>query len=93
VIPWYSLAQMLSLISCEERSTLYTLLKHRNGKEPKESNENLTIYQSSELALGEAANAYIHWKSIGKVMSNNDLMIYGVCIANYTMLLTQDKAF
>ncbi|MHB1440888.1 MAG: type II toxin-antitoxin system VapC family toxin [Cuniculiplasma sp.] len=71
----------------------FELLKHKNRKELEGPIENLVIYQSSEVAVREAANAYIRLISIGKVMSDNDLMIYGVCIAHNEMLLTQDKAF
>ena len=69
------------------------MLKHKNRKELEEPIENLTIYQSSGIAVREAANAYIRLISTGKVMSDKDLMIYGVYIANSEMLLTQDKAF
>ncbi|MDA8055949.1 MAG: type II toxin-antitoxin system VapC family toxin [Thermoplasmatales archaeon] len=71
----------------------FELLKHKNRKELEEPIENLAIYQSSEAAVREAANAYIRLISTGKVMSDNDLMIYGVCVANNEILLTQDKAF
>ena len=67
--------------------------KHKNRKDLEDPIENIVIYQSSEVAVREASNAFIRLISIGKAMSDNDLMIYGVCITNNEILLTQDRAF
>ncbi len=51
------------------------------------------MYQSSEEAVGEAAKAYVLKAAKGKRMSDNDLIIYGICVANNEILLTEDRAF
>jgi predicted nucleic acid-binding protein len=71
----------------------YELLKyHRRGK-LEEALENLRVYHSSEAAIKASVNAYRHLKSKGTMISDSDLLIFGVCAANNETLLTQDRAF
>ncbi|MCL4379255.1 MAG: type II toxin-antitoxin system VapC family toxin [Candidatus Marsarchaeota archaeon] len=71
----------------------YELLKHSSKERSEEPLSNLLVYQSSETAMHNAAKAYKQLKSSGKIISDNDLMIFGVCVANNEILLTQDKGF
>ena len=71
----------------------YELLKYRNRERLDAALENLTVFQSNTLAIRASANAYKLLKGRGKLISDNDLLIFGVCVANNEMLLTQDKAF
>lgn len=71
----------------------YELLKYHKRKEIEKPIEGLKVYQSSEQAVKVAVNAYVSMLARGKPMSDNDLIIYGVCFANNEVLLTQDKAF
>ena len=55
--------------------------------------QNLRPYHSNKLIASAAAMAYHELKSSGKMISDNDLPIFGICIANDEILITQDKAF
>ena len=72
---------------------VYELLKNATRKIMEDVIQNLRVYQSNELSAREAANAYNELRSIGKMMSDSDLMIFGICVANDEVLITQDKAF
>ena len=72
---------------------VYELLKNASRKIMEDVIQNLRVYQSNELSAREAANAYHKLRSIGKMMSDSDLMIFGICVANDEVLITQDKAF
>lgn len=72
---------------------VYELLKNASRKIMEDVIQNLRVYQSNELSAREAANAYNELRSIGKMMSDSDLMIFGICVANDEVLITQDKAF
>jgi Predicted nucleic acid-binding protein, contains PIN domain len=72
---------------------VYELLKNASRKIMEDVIQNLRVYQSNELSAREAANAYHELRSIGKMMSVSDLMIFGICVANDEVLITQDKAF
>ncbi|MFG1555235.1 MAG: type II toxin-antitoxin system VapC family toxin [Thermoplasmataceae archaeon] len=72
---------------------VYELLKNASRKIMEDVIQNLRVYQSNELSEREAANAYHELRSIGKMMSVSDLMIFGICVANDEVLITQDKAF
>jgi len=72
---------------------VYELLKNASRKIMEDVIQNLRVYQSNELSAREAANAYHELRSIGKMMSDSDLMIFGICVANDEVLITQDKAF
>lgn len=71
----------------------YELLKYKSQRILDEAIQNLYIYQSSDLSASASAKAYHKLKSNGKIMSDNDLLIFGVCVANNESLITQDKAF
>lgn len=71
----------------------YELLKYKNRKTLKEAIENLRIYHSTDLSTDASAKAYQSLSSRGKMMSDNDLLMFGVCIANNEVMITQDKAF
>jgi len=43
--------------------------------------------------MNEAAKAYKLMYAKGRPMSDNDLIIYGVCVTNGEILLTQDEDF
>ena len=72
---------------------VYELMKYKSGGVLDDVIQNLYVYHSSELSSIASARAYHEVKSAGKMMSDNDLMIFGVCIANDEILITQDKAF
>ena len=55
--------------------------------------QNLRLYHSNKLIASAAAMAYHELKSSGKMISDNDLLIFGICIGNDEILITQDKAF
>ena len=71
----------------------YELLKNTNRKIMEDVVQNLRIYHPNDLAASEAAKAYQELKSSGKMINDNDLLIYGICVANDEILITQDKAF
>ena len=71
----------------------YELLKYKNRERLEEAFENLALYQSTEAALRDAANAYRQLREKGLGMSDSDLLIFGTCVANDEILITQDKAF
>ncbi len=71
----------------------YELLKHEHRKELEEAAASLQTYHSTEGAILAASEAYQRMRSIGKMMTDNDLLIFGVCVDNDESLLTQDKAF
>jgi len=71
----------------------YELLKYKQRERLEEAIENLFVYHSNETALKASANAYKQLKARGKMLSDSDLLIFGVCVANNEVLLTQDKAF
>lgn len=71
----------------------YELLKYKNRRILDEVIENLNIYYSNDMSTEASAIAYHKLKANGKMMSDNDLLIFGVCVANSEQLITQDKAF
>ncbi len=71
----------------------YELLKYQKRERLEAAIENLLVYHSNDNVLKAASNAYRMLKSRGAMMSDNDLLIFGTCIANNEVLLTQDKAF
>ena len=71
----------------------YELLKYKRSDAIQAAIKNLIIYQSNDVALKAAANAYHKLRSKGIAMSDSDLLIFGVCAANDELLITQDKAF
>ena len=71
----------------------YELLKNASRKIMEDVIQNLRLYHSNDLSAKVAAKAYKELKSSGKMMSDNDLLIFGICIANDEVLITQDKAF
>ena len=71
----------------------YELLKNASRKIMEDVIQNLRLYHSNDLSVRAAAKAYQELKSSGKMMSDNDLLIFGICIANDEVLITQDKAF
>ena len=54
---------------------------------------NLRVYHSNDLAASESSKAYQKLKSSGRIISDNGLLIFGICVANDEILITQDKAF
>ncbi len=71
----------------------YELLKNTSRKIMEDVIQNLRLYHSDDLSVRASAKAYQDLKSSGRMMSDNDLLIFGVCIANDEVLITQDKAF
>ncbi len=71
----------------------YELLKNTNRKIMEDVVRNLRVYHSNDLAASESAKAYQKLKSSGKMISDNGLLIFGICVANDETLITQDKAF
>ncbi len=71
----------------------YELLKYKKYAAISEAVDNLFTYQSEDIALEASAQEYMKLKLRGITMSDNDLLIFGVCIANDEELITQDKAF
>lgn len=71
----------------------YELLKYKKSDAIQTAIKNLIIYQSNDEALKAAANAYHKLRSKGITMSDSDLLIFGVCVANDELLITQDKTF
>ncbi len=71
----------------------YELLKYKKKSHFEEALKNLTIYHSSESAILASSESYKLLKEKGKLISDNDLLIFGVCLANNEMLLTRDGDF
>ena len=71
----------------------YELLKNASRKIMEDVIQNLRVYHSNDSSAKAAAKAYQELKSSGKMMSDNDLLIFGICVANDEVLITQDKAF
>ena len=71
----------------------YELLKNTSRKIMEDAIQNLRVYHSNDMSARAAAKTYLELKSIGKMMSDNDLLIFGICVANDEILVTQDKAF
>jgi predicted nucleic acid-binding protein len=71
----------------------YELLKKDRRKTMEDVIQNLRVYHSNDMSARAAARAYLELKSRGKMISDNDLLIFGICVANDEVLLTQDKAF
>ena len=71
----------------------YELLKYKRSDTIQAAIKNLLVYQSDDEALKAAADAYRKLRSRGITMSDSDLLIFGVCVANDELLITQDKAF
>ncbi len=71
----------------------YELLKNASRKIMEDAIQNLRVYHSNDMSVRAAAKAYLELKSIGKMMSDSDLLIFGICVANDEILITQDKAF
>lgn len=71
----------------------YELLKYSNRKTIEKSIEELRVYQSSKVAMNEAAKSYKLIYAKSRPISDNDLIIYGVCVTNGEILLTQDEDF
>ena len=71
----------------------YELLKNTSKKIMEDAIQNLRVYHSNDLSSWAAAKAYQELKSSGKIMSDNDLLIFGICVAFDEVLITQDKAF
>lgn len=71
----------------------YELLKYRKRERLEEALENLATYNLSNASIKASADAYKRLKSKGAMMSDSDLLIFGICAANNEVLLTQDKAF
>lgn len=71
----------------------YELLKYKRSDNIQAAIKNLLVYQSDDEALKAAADAYRKLRSRGITMSDSDLLIFGVCVANDEMLITQDKTF
>ena len=71
----------------------YELLKYKRSDTIQAAIKNLLVYQSDDEALKAAADAYHKLRSRGITMSDSDLLIFGVCVANDELLITQDKAF
>ena len=71
----------------------YELLKNSRRKIMEEVIQNLRLYHSNDLSARVAAKAYQELKSSGKMMSDNDLLIFGICVANDEVLITRDKTF
>ncbi len=71
----------------------YELLKYRKRSHLEDALKNIVIYHSSEAAVIASSNAYKILKEKGKIISDNDLLVFGVCLANNETLLTQDGDF
>lgn len=71
----------------------YELLNYKPRSKLEDSLKNLIIYQSSEASVERSADAYKTLRDKGGLISDNDLLIFGVCIANGEKLLTQDDDF
>jgi predicted nucleic acid-binding protein len=71
----------------------YEMLKYKERERVETPFENLFLYHSNETAIRAAANAYRQLKDKGIVINDNDLLIFGACVANNETLLTQDKGF
>lgn len=71
----------------------YELLKYKNKRTLDEAIRNLRVYHSNDLSVDASAKAYQSLRSNGKMMSDNDLLMFGICVANNEVLITQDKAF
>ncbi len=71
----------------------YELLKNASRKIMEDVIQNLRLYHSNDLSARVAAKAYQELKSSGKMMSDNDLLIFGICVANDEVLITRDKTF
>lgn len=71
----------------------YELLKYKHREQLEPAMANLTRYHSSDSAVVASAEAYKRLKANGKLISDNDLLIFGVCVANNETLLTSDKDF
>ncbi len=71
----------------------YELLKYKKEQKLQTALQNLIIYHSSESSIIASSNAYKMLKEKGQIISDNDLLIFGVCVANDEILLTQDNGF
>ena len=71
----------------------YELLKYMPRRELEKSIKNLTVYQLSEDSVASSSDAFKMLKEQGNLISDNDLLIFGVCAANDEVLLTLDKDF
>ena len=71
----------------------YELLKNASREIMEDAIQNLRVYHSNDMSARAAAKTYLELKSIGKMMSDSDLLIFGICVANDEILVTQDKAF
>ncbi len=71
----------------------YELLKHNRRRNLENAIRNLRVHHSSEAAALAAAKAYQSLKLSGKMVSDSDLLIFGLCVANNEILITQDKDF
>lgn len=71
----------------------YEMLKYENRERFEKAFENLPLYHSSDVSIKAAASAYRQLKEKGTMISDSDLLIFGVCVANNETLLTQDKGF
>ena len=91
------IVEMVNGLNDEELSTTfvneYEVLKYKNRKGLGEVVKNLRIYHSNDSSIRASAKAYYALKTKGKMMSDNDLLIFGVSVANNEVLITQDKAF
>jgi predicted nucleic acid-binding protein len=72
---------------------IYELLKYKGRTYLEKPIENLLVYHSSGLSIRESSSAYKMTKVRGKLISDSDLLIFGVAIANGETILTQDKDF
>lgn len=71
----------------------YELLENANRKIMEDVIQNLRVYHSNNSSAKASAKACQELKSSGKIISDNELLIFGTCVANDKVLLTQDKAF
>ena len=71
----------------------YELSKNASRKIMEGVIQNLRVYHSNDSSAKASAKAYQELKSSGKIISDNELLIFGICVANDKVVLTQDKAF
>ncbi len=55
--------------------------------------QNFTIYQSTDSAAEIASKIYNQLKGMGKLISDTDILIAAICLANNETLVTFDKGF
>jgi len=76
--------------------TEYELLKHKNALKKHLAEEflsEITVCPFDSASARKAASVYETLKETGKMINENDLLIFGISLANNEMLLTRDQKF